>query len=177
MHKIFARTFAVALVAALATACAPQSNPALEAKVAELREKVAEFEASAKLAKDNMALMEKYDMVAWNNKDSAMLASLHHPDLKADINGKIKTDFAQFMKMSSDNFKGKYFPKIISQEVKLAQGDWTAVIENYETALLNGEIAKGSLATFAKWKDGKVIAEYEIVDQSGEPSVAKKKSL
>jgi hypothetical protein len=170
MKHLFTQVQAIALcfvfAGGLLTACGSKPDAGQEAKIAELEKKVAEYEASAKLAADNLVLMEKYDMEAWNNKDSVQLAGLHHPDLKAYFNGGEPQDFAKHIAGATGLFKSPMFPKNTGYAAKVAQGDWTAAIEEYEYAGADGKPKKGAFATFVKWQDGKVIDERVLIDMA-----------
>jgi hypothetical protein len=151
----------------MATACSPKPDAAIEVKMAELEKKVADYEAAAKLAADNVESLDKLDMEAWNSKDSTALAALHDPAVKAYFNGGTEQGFAAHLAEMSGMFKMPMFPKVTAMPVKVSQGDWTAAVEDYEMPGADGKTVKGSMAVFIKWKDGKVVEEHVMIDLSG----------
>jgi hypothetical protein len=166
INQLFSQLLVAVAIAVFAAGCASKPDAASEAKIAELQSKVDAYEASAKLGNDNLVSHEKLDMEVWNKRDSAGLAALHDPTLKAHFNGGPEEDFTKHITDMAGMLKSPQFPKVTSIPVKFSNGEWTAAVENFEMPGKDGKPVMGAFGTFMKWKDGKVVEEHTFVDMS-----------
>lgn len=108
--------------------------------------------AETDLAKQNLELFKQLDFEGWNKRDWAVFSSLHAENVKVAGFGS-KTEGLEahldwgkaFVGMVPDS-------KVMEHQIRIGAGDWTAV-----TGLLNDG---STMATIARWENGKIVEEY-----------------
>ena len=99
-------------------------------------------------------LFEKVDFEAWNGLDWDLFRKLHSSDVFVDMFG-TQTDGIEAHVAACESYMAEVpANKILEHSVRMAAGDWTAVISNAEGGV--------NFVTVAKWKDGAIIEEYIV---------------
>lgn len=111
----------------------------------------------------NLIAFDLVDFVGWNNPDMEVLRKYHTDDVAVDMlttHSDGMDAHAKILQQIQDSGQAN---KIIQHLPKVAEGDWTAV---------GGITAKGSMATIAKWRDGKIAEEYLFLRPLSDSEVA-----
>ncbi|MDQ5853751.1 MAG: ester cyclase [Chloroflexota bacterium] len=99
----------------------------------------------------NLEAFDRVDFEAWNGPDWDLFRQLHTPDVIVDWAGTRTEGIDAHEEMARQSLAA-YPAKIVGHPIKIAQGEWTAVV---------GEIAGGiRMVTVAKWRDGAIAEEY-----------------
>jgi hypothetical protein len=101
----------------------------------------------------NLERFDKLDFEGWNNQNWTLFEELHSPDVFVDINGNTTSgieEHLQFGKAAQSAAAEDL--KILDHPIKIAAGDWTAVI-----GTLPGNV---TMMTLARWEDGRIAEEY-----------------
>ena len=112
-------------------------------------------------AKSNLDRFDQLDFEAWNNRNWTLFQEIHNPDvLVVDFNGNVTKDIEQHLQWAIKSISST--PSIIlAHPIKIAAGNWTAVIGNsMRTDLSTGESFNSTMVTVAHWKDGRILEEY-----------------
>jgi SnoaL-like domain len=112
-------------------------------------------------AKANLDRFDKLDFDAWNNRNWTLFQEIHSPDvLVVDFNGNVTKGIEQHLYWANKSLSTS--PGfILAHPIKIAAGNWTAVIGNStRTDLATGETINNTMVTVAHWKDGRIIEEY-----------------
>jgi hypothetical protein len=112
-------------------------------------------------AKSNLDRFDQLDFEAWNNRNWTLFQEIHNPDvLVVDFNGNVTKDIEQHLQWANKSISST--PSIIlAHPIKIAAGNWTAVIGNsMRTDLSTGESFNSTMVTVAHWKDGRILEEY-----------------
>ena len=99
----------------------------------------------------NIAAFDRVDFEAWNGPDWELFRQLHTPDVIVDWAGTRTEGIEAHEAMARQFVAAAPDMKIAAHPIKIAQGEWTAVV---------GEVAGGRMVTVAKWRDGAIAEEY-----------------
>ncbi len=99
----------------------------------------------------NLANFDRVDFEAWNGPDWALFRQLHTPDVIVDWAGTRTEGIEAHEAMARQFVAAAPDMKITAHPIKIAQGEWTAVV---------GEVAGARMVTVAKWRDGAIAEEY-----------------
>ena len=111
----------------------------------------------------NLIAFDMVDFVGWNNADMKLLRNYHTDDVAVDMFATHTDGMDAHAAMLQQIHDSGQAEKIIQHLPKVAEGDWTAV---------GGITAKGSMATIAKWRDGKIAEEFLFLRPMSEAEVA-----
>ena len=108
--------------------------------------------ADSRTAEENLALFDRLDFEAWNNRDWDLFRQLHADHVHVE-------GFAQATDGIDDHLAWAQafiaqFPdsKIVAHPIRIGAGDWIAV---------TGVTSNGSQsATIARWEGGRIVEEY-----------------
>ena len=100
----------------------------------------------------NLELFDKLDFEGWNGPNWDTFSRLHTDDVVVEFLGQRTEGRQAHVDFCRDIIEQNPDMKIASHPIKVAQGEWTAVV---------GEMSDGSrMVTVAKWRDGAVAEEY-----------------
>jgi hypothetical protein len=100
----------------------------------------------------NIAEFDRLDFVGWNGPDWDVFRELHTEDVKVDMAGQHTEGIEAHVAMCKQIIEQMPDAKIANHPIKIAQGEWTAVV---------GEMANGQrMVTVAKWRDGAIAEEF-----------------
>ncbi|WKY58631.1 ester cyclase [Vibrio sp. SNU_ST1] len=151
----------------------------LKAKINQLEEKVAMYEAEKTLEAANVARYDKMDLVAFTNHDLDMIGDLHAADVKViNPDGSLTSGWEHNHKAEMEWLFSTYSDvKITEHPIKFGSGDWTAgmsVIKGtWDTPmpLIDGRVLKPTgkafsthIVTLVRWEDGQIAEEYLMWD-------------
>jgi hypothetical protein len=97
-------------------------------------------------------LFEKVDFEAWNGPDWPLFRHLHSDDVFVDMFGSQTEGIDAHVDACQSYQAAVPANKVLEHSVRMAAGDWTAVISNAEGGV--------NFVTVAKWKDGAIVEEY-----------------
>jgi SnoaL-like domain len=101
----------------------------------------------------NLDRFDKLDFEAWNNRNWTLFEELHSPDvLVVDFNGNTTRGIDQHLQWAMEAVSAAPESRILAHPIKIAAGDWTAVI-----GTLPGNL---TMVTVAHWEDGRIAEEY-----------------
>lgn len=111
-------------------------------------------------AKANLDRFDQLDF-AWNNRNWTLFEEIHSPDVVVvDFNGNVTKGIEQHLYWANKSLSTSP-GTILAHPIKIAAGNWTAVIGNStRTDLATGESFNNTMVTVAHWKDGRIIEEY-----------------
>jgi hypothetical protein len=92
------------------------------------------------------------DFKGWNGPDWDVFRHRHTDDVIVEMMGKRTTNLDDHVALCEDVIKQNPKLKIEDHPIKLAEGEWTAVMGN----LPGGR----RMVTVAKWRDGAISEEY-----------------
>jgi hypothetical protein len=105
----------------------------------------------------NLENFDRVDFEAWNGPDWDLFRQLHTPDVIVDWAGMRTEGIDAHEEMARQFVAAAPEGKIVDHPIKIAQGEWTAVV---------GEVAGGiRMVTVAKWRDGAIAEEYIFLNQ------------
>jgi SnoaL-like protein len=105
----------------------------------------------------NLEAFDRVDFEAWNGPDWDLFRQLHTPDVIVDWAGTRTEGIDAHEEMARQFVAAAPDAKIVDHPIKIAQGEWTAVV---------GEVAGGiRMVTVAKWRDGAIAEEYIFLNQ------------
>jgi hypothetical protein len=112
-------------------------------------------------AKANLDRFDQLDFDAWNNRNWTLFQEIHSPDvLVVDFSGKVTKGIEQHLQWANKSLSSTP-STIMAHPIKIAAGNWTAVIGNStRTNLSTGESFNSTMVTVAHWKDGRILEEY-----------------
>ena len=118
-------------------------------------------EAETPEAKANLDRFDQLDFDAWNNRNWTLFQEIHSPDvLVVDFSGKVTKSIEQHLQWANKSLSSTP-STIMAHPIKIAAGNWTAVIGNStRTNLSTGESFNSTMVTVAHWEDGRIIEEY-----------------
>src|SRR4051794_26371972 len=100
----------------------------------------------------NLEAFDRVDFEAWNGPDWDVFRQLHTNDVIVEMTGMRTEGIEAHVDACRQTVDAYPDSKIVSHPIKIAQGEWTAVV---------GEIAGGSkMVTIARWRDGAIAEEY-----------------
>ena len=112
-------------------------------------------------AKANLDRFDQLDFDAWNNRNWTLFQEMHSPDvLVVDFSGKVTKGIEQHLQWANKSLSSTP-STIMAHPIKIAAGNWTAVIGNStRTNLSTGESFNSTMVSVAHWKDGRILEEY-----------------
>ena len=133
------------------------------------KKKVEKFEASTKTRVGNLKRFDTLEYIEWSDKNIKVFDDIHASDVH--VEGTMSAnDLAKHSNDAQSYFKFlKEGDGVVSHPVKLADGDWTAVIGETRSTVPDTAAGaaigattkkKGFMLTLAKWSDGKIKEEY-----------------
>jgi hypothetical protein len=100
----------------------------------------------------NLANFDRLDFEGWNGPDWDLFRHLHSDDVIVEWAGQRTQGIDAHLAMAKQTVEQTPDAKITSHPIKIAQGEWTAVV---------GELPGGQrMVTVAKWRDGAIAEEY-----------------
>jgi hypothetical protein len=151
---------------------------ALDAEVASLKEELKRFDDEREIVAGNLALFDKLDLEAFNNRDMNLIRQIHADNVIV-FNGDGTVTEGMVPKHEEElQFLFDTFDfKVTSHPVQFGDGPWTAgysICEGTWKKPLkmpdgtvrqpNGKKFKVRIATLAKWKDGRIEEEHLFWD-------------
>jgi hypothetical protein len=108
--------------------------------------------ADGAAAEQNLALFDRLDFEAWNNRDWDLFRELHAEDVHVSGYGATTNGIDEHVGWAEALLAQVPDAKIIGHPIRIGAGDWTAVVG------VNGD---GSMAaTIARWEGGRIAEEY-----------------
>ena len=103
-------------------------------------------------AEQNLALFDRLDFEAWNNRDWDLFRQLHGDDVHVEGFGQGTDGIDDHLAWAQAVVTQNPESKIVAHPIRIGAGDWTAV---------TGLLSDGStMATIARWEDGRIAEEY-----------------
>jgi SnoaL-like protein len=101
----------------------------------------------------NLDRFDRLDFEGWNNQNWTLFEEMHSPDVFVDINGNTTSGIEEHLQFGMAALSAAPEDlKILDHPIKIAAGDWTAVI-----GTLPGNV---TMMTLARWEDGRIAEEY-----------------
>ena len=171
--------FLVVLATTLA-GCSNATNTAeLQAKIAELQAKVDVQEAERATTAKNLQTFDELDLVAFNNRDMALIKKIHAEDVKVyNPDGTITEPMAphaEELQFLFDTFDFTVAEHIVgfghgewTAGISISEGNWVKPITLPDGAVLQptGKPVSLKIATIARWKNGRIAEEYLFWDNA-----------
>ena len=108
--------------------------------------------AESATAEQNLALFDRLDFEAWNNRDWDLFRQLHGDDVHVEGFGQGTDGIDDHLAWAQAVVTQNPESKIVAHPIRIGAGDWTAV---------TGLLSDGStMATIARWEDGRIAEEY-----------------
>ncbi|WP_316825959.1 MULTISPECIES: hypothetical protein [Pedobacter] len=126
------------------------------------RERLAAYIAMDDSEKRNLTTFDNLDFIGWTQRNLSVFNSAHDENVYVEWSGNNATSLN---KHTADAERVFTFLQpgdgVTSHPVKIAQGDWTAVIGlTSSTNAATSAKTIGALVTIAKWRNGKIVEEY-----------------
>ena len=108
--------------------------------------------ADTAAAEQNLALFDRLDFEAWNNRDWDLFSQLHSDDVHVSGSGATTNGIDDHIGWAQAVMAQVPDAKILAHPIRIGAGDWTAV---------TGVLSDGStMATIARWENGRIVEEY-----------------
>jgi hypothetical protein len=108
--------------------------------------------ADSAAAEQNLALFDRVDFEAWNNRDWDLFSQLHSDDVYVEGFGQATDGIDDHLAWAQAFIAQVPDAKIVAHPIRIGAGDWTAV---------TGVNSDGStMATIARWQGGRMVEEY-----------------
>jgi hypothetical protein len=108
--------------------------------------------AGQEQVEQNLALFDRVDFEAWNNRDWDLFRQLHGDDVKVAGFGAATEGIDDHVAFARAAVAANPEAKILAHPIRFGAGDWTAV---------TGLLSDGStFATIARWENGRIAEEY-----------------
>ena len=107
--------------------------------------------ADTEQAKQNLALFDKLDFEAWNNRNWDRFRQLHADSVKVGGFGQQTEGVEDHLAWAQGFVKQVPDSKIDAHPIRIGAGDWTAV---------TGTSGGSMMATTARWENGQIVEEY-----------------
>lgn len=108
--------------------------------------------ADSERARQNLALFERLDFEAWNNRDWDLFRHLHGRDVIVGGFGQETENVDDHIAWAQEYLTKNPENRIDAHPIRIGAGDWTAV-----TGVFNDGT---TMATIARWENGQVVEEY-----------------
>ncbi len=108
--------------------------------------------ADSATAEENLALFDRLDFEAWNNRDWDLFRQLHADDVHVEGFGQVTDGIDDHLAFAQAFIAQFPEAKVVAHPIRIGAGDWTAV-----TGLLNDG---STMATIARWENGRIAEEY-----------------
>jgi hypothetical protein len=116
--------------------------------------------ADTEKAAQHLALFDRLDFEAWNNRDWGLFSQLHGENVKVAGFGTKTEGLDAHLNWGKGFITQVPEAKVVSHPIRIGAGDWTAV---------TGLLQDGStMATIARWENGQVVEEYLFQLVSGQ---------
>jgi hypothetical protein len=171
-------TILVIMILVILSGCADTSE--LQAKIDELQAKVDVFEAEKEIEAKNVALFDKLDLVAFNNRDMALIKQIHADDVKVynpdgSLTEGTTPDHAAELQFLFDTFDFRVTDHIVgfgsgnwTAGISISEGSWIKPMTLADGTVLQptGKKLKIKIATIANWENGRIVEEYLFWDNA-----------
>ena len=107
--------------------------------------------ADTEQAKENLALFDRLDFEAWNDRDWDLFRQLHAEEVKVGGFGQQTEGIEEPLSWAQAFIEAVPDSKIDAHPIRIGAGDWTAV-----TGTSGGQTS----ATIARWENGQIVEEY-----------------
>ena len=115
--------------------------------------------ADSATAEENLALFDRLDLEAWNNRDWDLFRQLHAEDVHVEGFGQATDGIEAHLAWAQAFVAQVPDSAIVAHPIRIGAGDWTAV---------TGVLSDGStMATIARWENGQIAEEYLFSLMSG----------
>jgi hypothetical protein len=115
--------------------------------------------ADSATAEENLALFDRLDFEAWNNRDWDLFRQLHADDVHVEGGGQTTDGIEAHLAWAQAVVAQVPDSKVLAHPIRIGAGDWIAV---------TGLLPDGStVATIARWEDGRIAEEYLFSLMSG----------
>ena len=115
--------------------------------------------ADSATAEENLALFDRLDFEAWNNRDWDLFRQLHADDVHVEGGGQTTDGIEAHLAWAQAVVEQAPDSKVLAHPIRIGAGDWIAV---------TGLLPDGStVATIARWENGQVAEEYLFSLMSG----------
>ena len=115
--------------------------------------------AEGATAEQNLALFDRLDFEAWNNRDWDLFRQLHADDVHVEGFGTTTDGIDAHLAWAQAVVAQVPDSTIVAHPIRIGAGDWTAV---------TGVTSDGSTsATIARWENGRIAEEYLFSLMSG----------
>jgi hypothetical protein len=115
--------------------------------------------ADSATAEQNLALFDRLDFEAWNNRDWDLFRQLHTEDVHVEGFGQTTEGIEAHLAWAQAFVAQVPDSKIVAHPIRIGAGDWIAV---------TGVSNDGSTsATIARWENGQIAEEYLFSLMSG----------
>jgi hypothetical protein len=108
--------------------------------------------ADSATAEQNLALFDRLDFEAWNNRDWDLFRQIHGDDVHVEGFGQVTDGIDDHLAFAQAFIAQFPEAKVVAHPIRIGAGDWTAV-----TGLLNDG---STMATIARWENGRIAEEY-----------------
>ncbi len=110
-------------------------------------------------AEQNLALFDRLDFEAWNNRDWDLFRQLHADDVHVEGGGQTTDGIEAHLAWAQAVVEQAPDSKVLAHPIRIGAGDWIAV---------TGLLPDGStVATIARWENGQIAEEYLFSLMSG----------
>jgi hypothetical protein len=115
--------------------------------------------ADSATAEENLALFDRLDFEAWNNRDWDLFRQLHADDVHVEGGGQTTDGIEAHLAWAQAVVAQVPDSKVLAHPIRIGAGDWIAV---------TGLLPDGStVATIARWENGQIAEEYLFSLMSG----------
>ena len=115
--------------------------------------------ADSPTAEENLALFDRLDFEAWNNRDWDLFRELHADDVHVEGFGQTTDGIEAHLAWAQAFIAQVPDSTIVAHPIRIGAGDWIAV---------TGVSNDGSTsATIARWEGGRIAEEYLFLLMSG----------
>ena len=178
MKTLIATLLAIFLLGVNVSANA-SDNDALLAKIAELQAQVDEHKAERAITARNLKTFDDLDLVAFNNRDMALIKKIHADNVKVyNPDGTVTEPMAphaEELQFLFDTFDFKVANHIVgfgfgewTAGISISEGKWIKPITLPDGTVLQptGKKVSVKIATIARWENGRIAEEYLFWDNA-----------
>ncbi len=108
--------------------------------------------AGQEQVEQNLALMDRIDFEAWNNRDWELFGQLHGDDVHVEGFGPTTDGIDDHLAASQAFVETNPSSRILDHPIRIGAGDWTAVTGELSTG--------GKMVTIARWENGRIAEEH-----------------
>ena len=115
--------------------------------------------ADSAAAEQNLALFDRLDFEAWNDRNWDLFSQIHGDDVLVEGFGQATEGIDNHLAWAQAFTAQVPDSKVLDHPIRIGAGDWTAV---------TGTLNDGStMATIARWENGHIAEEYLFTLMSG----------